>query len=54
MTAGLAGPVDRDDFASVLAGRDPHTGERLITAQGSAGRRPTLGSGNHSRLGPRR
>lgn len=51
-TAGLAGPVGRDDFASVLAGRDPHTGERLITAQGSAGRRPTLGSGNHSRLGP--
>ena len=51
-TAGLDGPVGRDDFASVLAGRDPHTGERLITAQGSAGRRPTLGSGNHSRLGP--
>ncbi|QYG91771.1 relaxase domain-containing protein [Iamia sp. SCSIO 61187] len=50
--AGLAGAVARDDFASVLAGRDPHTGERLITAQGSAGRRPTLGSGNHSRLGP--
>jgi len=50
--AGLAGAVARDDFASVLAGRDPHTGERLITAQGSAGRRTTLGSGNHSRLGP--
>ena len=50
--AGLAGAVARDDFASVLAGRDPHTGERLITAQGSAGRRPTLGSGNHSRIGP--
>lgn len=50
--AGLAGAVARDDLASVLAGRDPHTGERLITAQGSAGRRPTLGSGNHSRLGP--
>ncbi len=51
-TAGLTGAVDRDDFASALAGRAPHTGERLITAQGSAGRRPTLGSGNHSRLGP--
>jgi conjugative relaxase-like TrwC/TraI family protein len=51
-SAGLAGPVGRDDFASVLAGRDPRTGERLITAQGSAGRRPTLGSGHHSRLGP--
>lgn len=50
--AGLAGVVARDDFASVLAGRDPRTGERLITAQGSAGRRPTLGAGNHSRVGP--
>ena len=48
---GLAGAVQRDDFASVLAGRDPHTGERLITAQGSAGRRPTLGAGTHSRTG---
>ncbi len=50
-TTGLAGPVQRHDFASVLAGRDPHTGERLITAQGSAGRRPTLGAGAHSRTG---
>ena len=40
---GLAGAVQRGDFASVLAGRDPHTGERLITAQGSAGRRPNVG-----------
>ena len=48
---GLAGAVQRHDFASVLAGRDPHTGERLITAQGSAGRRPTLGAGAHSRTG---
>ena len=48
---GLTGAVQRDDFASVLAGRDPHTGERLITAQGSAGRRPTLGAGAHSRTG---
>ena len=34
----------------MLAGRNPHTDERLITAQGSAGRRPTLGSGAHTRL----
>ena len=50
-STGLAGAVQREDFASVLAGRDPFTGERLITAQGSAGRRPTLGSGAHSRTG---
>ena len=31
--AGLHGTVNADDFASVLAGRDPQTGERLITAQ---------------------
>jgi len=49
---GLAGHVERDDFASVLAGRHPHTGERLITAQGSAGRRPTLGAGAHTKVGP--
>jgi hypothetical protein len=41
----------RADFAAVLAGRGPHTGARLITAQGSAGRRPTLGSGAHTRTG---
>jgi conjugative relaxase-like TrwC/TraI family protein len=51
-TAGLAGAVSRHDFAQVLAGRDPHTGERLITAQGSAGRRPRLGVGNHTRVAP--
>lgn len=34
-----------------LAGRDPHTDERPITAQGSAGRRPTLGAGSHTRVG---
>jgi conjugative relaxase-like TrwC/TraI family protein len=53
--AGRAGPtgvVRREDFAAVLAGRDPYTGERLITAQGSAGRRPTLGAGTHTRIGP--
>jgi conjugative relaxase-like TrwC/TraI family protein len=48
--SGLAGAVDAGDFASVLAGRDPNTGERLITAQGSAGRRKDLGAGNHTRL----
>ena len=42
---GLAGQVERSDFARVLAGRDPRTGERLISAQGSAGRRPKLGAG---------
>ncbi len=50
-TLGLTGAVQRGDFAAVLAGRDPHTDERLITAQGSAGRRATLGSGTHTRVG---
>lgn len=49
--AGLTGVVERDDFASVLAGRDPRSGERLVTAQGSAGRRPSLGAGAHTKLG---
>lgn len=49
----LIGSVDPDDFSRVMAGRDPHTGARLITAQGSAGRRPTLGSGNRTRLDER-
>ena len=39
---GLAGAVQRHDFASVLAGRDPHTGERLITAQGNDAGYPCL------------
>jgi conjugative relaxase-like TrwC/TraI family protein len=47
--AGLAGAVDAADFARVLAGRDPRTGERLLTAAGSAGRRPTLGAGQATR-----
>ncbi|MBV6509613.1 MAG: ATP-dependent RecD-like DNA helicase [Acidimicrobiales bacterium] len=34
----------------MLSGRNPYTGERLITAQGSAGRRPTLGAGAHTRV----
>jgi conjugative relaxase-like TrwC/TraI family protein len=46
--SGLIGAVQREDFASVLAGRDPHTGKRLITAQGSAGRRANLGAGTHT------
>jgi conjugative relaxase-like TrwC/TraI family protein len=49
--AGLTGAVHRSDLAAVLAGRDPHTDERLITAQGSAGRRATLGSGAHTKIG---
>ncbi|HEY8548236.1 MAG TPA: MobF family relaxase, partial [Acidimicrobiales bacterium] len=50
--AGLAGDVDMADFAQVLAGRDPRTGERLVTARGSAGRRPRLGVGQRTRNGP--
>ncbi|MGI8756905.1 MAG: relaxase domain-containing protein [Acidimicrobiales bacterium] len=50
--ADLRGEVQRDDFAAVLSGRDPHTGERLISAQGSAGRRSHLGAGNATRTGP--
>ena len=50
--AGLDGEVDPTDFARVLAGRDPRTGDRLINARGSAGRRPTLGAGNQTRLSP--
>lgn len=49
-STGLVGVVEREEFAAVLAGRDPFTGERLITAQGSAGRRPTLGVGSHTRI----
>jgi len=49
---GLTGVVAEADFASVLAGRDPATGRRLISAQGSAGRRPQLGVGAVTRIGP--
>ena len=49
---GLAGEVDPTDIARVLSGRDPHTGVRLITARGSAGRRSDLGRGSHTRWGP--
>jgi conjugative relaxase-like TrwC/TraI family protein len=49
---GLAGDVDFDDFTKVLAGRDPRTGARLITARGSAGRVASLGTGTVARWGP--
>ncbi len=45
----LRGAVAPQDFTRVLAGRDPRTGYRLITAQGSAGRRTTLGVGLETR-----
>lgn len=48
---GLNGAVQRNDLAAMLSGRDPRTDERLISAQGSAGRRPTLGAGSHTRTG---
>ncbi len=44
----LSGSVESRDFARVLAGRDPNTGLRLITARGSAGRRPTLARGTQT------
>ncbi|MCB1283398.1 MAG: MobF family relaxase [Microthrixaceae bacterium] len=47
--AELHGEVQREDFAAALSGRDPRTGERLISAQGSAGRRAHLGAGNATR-----
>lgn len=48
MESGLTGQVLPRDFSQVLAGRNPRTGARLITAQGSAGRRPTLGTGTET------
>ena len=50
--AGLRGDVQREDLAAVLSGRDARTGERLISAQGSAGRRTHLGAGNATRTAP--
>ena len=50
LESSLTGAVRPEDFAKVMAGRDPHSGARLISAQGSAGRRPTLGAGNQTRL----
>ena len=51
-TAGLAGEVQGDDLAAVLSGRDPHTGERLLSARGSAGRRQAIGAGHHTMVSP--
>jgi conjugative relaxase-like TrwC/TraI family protein len=42
---GLTGEVAASDLAQVLAGRDPSTGARLLTALGSSGRRRSLGVG---------
>jgi conjugative relaxase-like TrwC/TraI family protein len=47
--SNLRGRVRTEDFSRVLAGRDPSTGARLVTARGSAGRRPTLGVGSATR-----
>lgn len=49
--SGLIGAVESGDFARVLAGRDPRTGGRLVSASGSAGRRPSLGVGQHTAVG---
>ncbi len=49
---GLAGQVTEADLATVLAGRDPGAGARLLGAQGSAGRRPKLGVGAETRRSP--
>jgi conjugative relaxase-like TrwC/TraI family protein len=46
---GLRGEVRADDLGDVLSGRDPGTAARLISARGSAGRRPRLGVGNETR-----
>lgn len=48
----LAGTIDPKDFTMVLSGRHPRTGERLISARGSAGRVGTLGVGTAARWGP--
>ena len=37
-TLGLDGEVDPEHFRAVLLGQHPHTGESLVSAQGSAGR----------------
>jgi conjugative relaxase-like TrwC/TraI family protein len=49
---GLTGPVTEADLATVLAGRDPASGARLLGAQSSAGRRPRLGVGAVTRRSP--
>lgn len=47
----LQGVVQREAFERVLAGRDPATGARLLSARGSAGR-TALKVGNHTRVTP--
>ncbi len=49
---GLVGEVGGGEFRSVLGGRNPFTGERLITARGSAGRVGDLGAGSAARWTP--
>jgi hypothetical protein len=44
--------VDFDAFTTVLAGRDPRTGARLISARGSAGRVASVGAGTAARWNP--
>jgi conjugative relaxase-like TrwC/TraI family protein len=45
----LPAEVEVDAFTSVLAGRDPRTGARLISARGSAGRVASVGAGTVAR-----
>jgi len=47
---GLAGTVQAEAFRSVLAGRDPRNGARLISARGSTGRVRDLGAGTVTRF----
>jgi conjugative relaxase-like TrwC/TraI family protein len=49
---GLDGRVDHDEFTTVLAGRDPRTGTRLISARGSSGRVASVGAGTAARWSP--
>jgi conjugative relaxase-like TrwC/TraI family protein len=49
----LQGTVDFDELTTVLAGRDPRTGERLISARGSTGRVASVGAGTAARWSPR-
>jgi TrwC relaxase len=45
----LRGTVDLDEFTTVLAGRDPRIGARLISARGSSGRVTSVGAGTAAR-----
>jgi len=46
---GLVGVVEREAFTRVLEGRHPHTGKRLLTAQGSS-QRSHLAAGTAARF----